>query len=153
MVRVGEPASEVLATLANAAAPGRLSVSTSGRVSMLKDETASICAAKLRQRLKKPHTGSHVLRMLFEVTADAAGETVPGGFVGSCVAKRESVTPFTVDEGVTLEEALNTIALQAEGTVWVAVQSANGECSLGVKRTADEGVRVCVMSISQRLGR
>jgi hypothetical protein len=153
LVQPGAPARDVLERLARVAAPGRVVMSAAGQVSTLKDPTADVCTARLGQRLKSSHTGGDVLELVSAVTADAVGGRVPGGFVGACLARRERVTPIRIEAGTTLEEALNTIALHAEGTVWVAVQSAKGECSLGVVQTADEGGGVCIASISPNLGR
>jgi hypothetical protein len=147
-------AEQILRTYA-AGQPREWDLHVAGRfgVMTLSSRSAPVCAAALRARLRGPQSGASMLDLVSAVSHDATGARVPGGFVGSCVgANLIRRSPEYIEAGISLESALNDIVFRYPGTVWLAVESPDRECSLGVvEKREDNQSGVCTTTIAADL--
>jgi hypothetical protein len=137
--------------------PSEWDLHTAGRfaVMTLASRAAPVCAAALHTRVRNPQSGTSMLQLISAVIHDATGASVPGGFVGTCVgANLIRRAPEYIEANVSLESALNDIVFRYPGTAWLAVESPDQECSLGVvERREDDSGGVCVTTITADLSR
>lgn len=59
---------------------------------------------------------------------------------------------MTLSPGQTLEAALGTVVGRFPGTAWVAVESPDGQCSLGVIQRGSAG-GVCLTAVTANMAR
>lgn len=115
---------------------------------------ASICRAALQAKLRTSHQGASLLQLVSAAVGDATGTAVPSGFVGSCSGASQFPRPAEyVEAGITLEAALNDIVYLFPGTAWIAVETADRQCSLGVVERRHDGNGVCETAIADNIVR
>ncbi len=149
-------AQEVLESYADVRAwPGWIaSPERTGRVSVLRTPSAGACESALAKRVHSPHSGAFAARIVADVVADAKGTSPPPGMIGSCLGGyRPQDLPARTSGKQSLEDALNEIAAQFHGVVWVAVQTARSECSLGLILKGEGSASSCRASITADLGK
>lgn len=125
-----------------------------GRVSVLREPSAGVCEAALRQKVSSDHHGVDLADLVSRLVYDATGADVPNGAVGACAGGRRPVgDPLYVEGGQSLEDALGAVAAGFEGTVWVAVETSTSECALGLVTRRDASLGACQVAITGHMGR
>lgn len=154
-VEAGRSGADVLRSYAEAHARDGYVASEGFRdVALLKQSRARGCASVLRRPVREHHASQYPDDIVSAVVNDATGAPIPPGAVGSCLPRYMSVSPRVVVESApTLEDALNTIAAQVPGLVWMAVESADGHCALGLVRTSDNPQTACTVGLANISGR
>jgi len=120
-------------------------------VSMLKAKDATLCQARLTPVVGKLVENRDLITTISTIVRDTTGAAVPRGFIGSCIGAHQFVEqPITVGSGVTLEDALNSTVSAFGSSVWIAVQSRSGVCSIGVIQSGMNG-GVCTTAITDNI--
>ena len=118
-------------------------------IPVLRTEEGNICHAALQRRTREAHTSRSLWDLAGNLVTDATVSKPPPGRIGACLGAHEvSPVPRTIGAGVTLETALNSLAAQFEGTVWVAVETAEGRCAIGLLTTRESG-GVCMGAVGR----
>lgn len=146
----GTPAHEVIGRFAGGREHGAFTVSRVWElVPVLRERGTAGCEARLARVVRQRHADRRPAELIFAVVQSTTGARVPGGLVGTCLPRYLSLSsPVVVEPGQTLEEALNTVVASAPGTVWVAVQTENGRCGLGLVRASDDGHDACMVNVT-----
>jgi hypothetical protein len=134
--------------------PGRFEIDTREvGPAVLTEVNTRACRAALRQPLKTEATGTEAPMLVSRATAAATGAEVPGGFIGGCIPiGGYRAAPLRLAPGQSLQAALAKIAAHFPGLVWVAVETADGQCSLGVLQNG-ERENICSAAITENMAR
>jgi len=118
-------------------------------VPLLKQARTGVCASVLDRPVRERHASQHPDEVVSAVVNDATGAPIPPGAAGSCLPRFVSVSPqVSVEPAASLEDALNAIAAQVSGLVWMAIESADGHCALGLVRTSEDPQDACTVSLA-----
>lgn len=79
---------------------------------------------------------------------ETTGASVPAGVVGSCTGAAQSSALISIEQGQTLEEALSETVGRFGNTIWVAAETAAGQCSLGLLQQSVTPGTVCIVTVT-----
>lgn len=118
-------------------------------VPLLKQARTGVCASVLGRPVRERHASQYPDELVSAVINDATGAPIPPGAVGSCLPRFMTVSPqVIVEPTTTLEDALSAIAAQVSGAVWMAIESADGHCALGLVRTSENPQDACTVGLA-----
>ncbi len=121
------------------------------KIRMLKFKGASACSTRLARTTGVAVGGRDLISTISAILQTATGASVPRGFVGSCIGSNQFVEqPIAVPGGGTLEESLNNAVSAFGSSVWIAVESRSGMCSVGVIQRAMNG-GICTTAITDNI--
>ncbi len=120
-------------------------------VRLLKAKGATACATRLTRLVSGPVESRDLIAAISTLVRETTAASVPRGFVGSCIgANQFAKQPITLAPGATLEATLNNAVGVFGSSVWMAVESRSGVCSVGViQKSLNEGV--CTTAITDNL--
>ncbi len=111
---------------------------------VLEDRRAQVCRRALLSELQLPVSESNVLRLATGVLRSTRGLRPVDGF-GRCLAPALP-TEIAIPAGVTLREALTTVAASAEAFVWAAVDTGTS-CDFGVLFVGEPEAILCESAV------
>jgi hypothetical protein len=129
----------------------QIAASGESNIRMLKARGATGCASRLRRVVSATVESRDLITAISTLVRETTAASVPRGFVGSCVGTNQfPKQPITLAPGGTLESALNGAVGAFGSSVWVAVESQGGQCSIGViQRGMNDGV--CTTAITDNI--
>ena len=116
------------------------------------DPAAVTCSEVLAKSLASAMKTTNASVGVGRAVASAWGIEPPGGLVGSCVSAIPHEGPqIDVPAGLTLADALDEIVQHYPGSVWVAAESADGTCSIGIIQPNENHDGTCSVEVPERL--
>jgi len=153
-VEAGRSGHDVVRSYATAHPDRFAATDGSGDVPLLKQGRTNVCASVLGRPVRERHASQYPDELVSAVVNDATGAPIPPGSVGSCMPRFVSVSQqVSVEPAASLENALNAIAAQVSGIVWMAVESADGHCAIGLVLTSENPQNACTVGLANISGR
>ncbi len=125
---------------------------TARGIDLLRHKGAGFCSAVLRKRLPDSVESKEIHDLMARIIHGATGAKVPGGFIASCVGDNEvSASPLFVSKGETVQAAFDQVVAAFGGAVWVAVQTDDKGCSVGLVLRSTTPETVCLSTIAAEI--
>jgi hypothetical protein len=120
-------------------------------VRTLKDTGATACEQRMTRTVTQAVESRDLNKAISTLLRETTGASVPRGFIGTCIGTNQFVEePVRITPGRTLKDALNSVVGGFGSSIWVAIESRSGLCSLGVIHRGMNG-GVCTTAITDNI--